>query len=429
MISKIINSPISFPKDQLLDWANTFSHCIWLNPNEFEDLYPQQPFRNLLAVGTENIIQFSTKNYLQELKKYHSEHNCWLFGFLTYDLKSQTEQLASQNPDSLDFPEIYFFEPQYLFEYQDDTFVLISGEAAEIPDFSLDDKKLRKLKNVEIEKPIPNIQQRVSYDSYCENVEKIKQHIIEGDVYELNYCMEFFIQNIEIDAFEVYKNLNELSPMPFSCYVKIKDWYALCASPERFLKKIEQKLISQPIKGTAPRGKTPQEDAQNKYNLRHSEKELAENMMIVDLVRNDLARSCEVGTVQVPEIFGIYSFKQLHQMISTVTGNLHPHTHWTDALKNAFPMGSMTGAPKYKAMQLIENYEVTKRGLYSGSIGYISPDGNFDFNVVIRSILYNTQKQYLSFQVGSAITFDSVAEQEYQECLLKTQAIQNVLTR
>jgi para-aminobenzoate synthetase component 1 len=215
--------------------------------------------------------------------------------------------------------------------------------------------------------------------------------------------------------------------MPFSALLKVENKYVLCASPERFLKKTGQTLISQPIKGTIRRGNSPEEDQTNYQILKNSEKEIAENMMIVDLVRNDLARSAVVGSTRVAEFFGIYPFRQVFQMISTIEAELSPNVSPQKAIANAFPMGSMTGAPKIRAMELIDRYENSRRGVFSGAIGYFSPQGDFDFNVVIRSLFYDASKQKLSFQVGSAITYDAQAETEYQECLLKAQAIRQVL--
>lgn len=187
-------------------------------------------------------------------------------------------------------------------------------------------------------------------------------------------------------------------------------------------------MISQPIKGTAKRSADQAEDDLAKYQLRHNPKELSENVMIVDLVRNDLTKSAQKGSVKVEELFGIYSFKQVHQMISTVVCQAADHLSVTDIIRNTFPMGSMTGAPKIKSMELIEKHERTKRGIYSGSIGYFSANGDFDFNVVIRTLLYDAESNYLSFQVGSAITIDADAEQEYAECMLKAQAIIQLLS-
>lgn len=243
----------------------------------------------------------------------------------------------------------------------------------------------------------------------------------------MNYCIEFFAENVLLEPFETYKKLIAVSPTPFSAYLAHENNYLMCASPERFLKKTGNTIYSQPIKGTIKRGKTEDEDLQLINELLNSEKERAENLMIVDLVRNDLAKSCKTGSIKVNELFGIYSFKQVHQMVSTVSGTLKNGISNAEIIKNAFPMGSMTGAPKVMAMQLIEQFETTKRGLYSGAVGYFAPNGDFDFNVVIRSLQYNSQLKYINTMVGSAITFDSIAEEEYNECLLKAKAMKQIL--
>ena len=267
----------------------------------------------------------------------------------------------------------------------------------------------------------------MSKEQYLKCVYEIKKHIQRGDIYEMNYCVEFFAENTEIAPIQVYTNLNSISQTPFSCFYRNDTQYLMCASPERFIKKEGTKIISQPIKGTRKRGETAHEDQKLKQDLLEDAKERSENVMIVDLVRNDLSRSAKRGTVRVEELFGVYSFKQVHQLISTVSAELKEEIHFVDAIKNAFPMGSMTGAPKVRAMQLIEEFENTKRGLYSGAVGYISPSGDFDFNVVIRSILYSEQSKSVSFMVGSAITANSDAEKENEECLLKAEAMFQVL--
>jgi para-aminobenzoate synthetase component 1 len=213
----------------------------------------------------------------------------------------------------------------------------------------------------------------------------------------------------------------KISPNPFSAFYKLDDKYLLCASPERFLKRKKNKLVSQPIKGTSRR--SAETDTQEKSLLHSDEKERAENIMIVDLVRNDLSKICEEGSVAVDEFLKIYSFPQVHQMISTISGNVRENISFSQIISALFPMGSMTGVPKKKVMELIEKYEKTKRGLFSGSVGYIDPDGNFDFNVVIRSILYNESRRYLSLQAGSAITWKSKPEKEYEECKIKIEAM------
>jgi para-aminobenzoate synthetase component 1 len=251
-------------------------------------------------------------------------------------------------------------------------------------------------------------------------------YINKGDIYEANFCMEFFAEG-EINPISKFQRLNEISKPPFAVYFKNNKHFLLSASPERYLKKEGIKIISQPIKGTAKRFLDAKADEIAKQKLALDLKERSENIMITDLVRNDLSRTAQKGSVQVEELCGIYSFLQVHQMISTVTSLIDNQYSVIEVIKNSYPMGSMTGAPKISAMKIIEELEETKRGLYSGAVGYFTPNGDFDFNVVIRSILYNQENQYISFSVGSAITSLSVPENEYEECLLKANAMLNVL--
>lgn len=409
-------------REKALNWASSFSHCTYFNNNNIFK-YPYGPFENIVTVGAQQVIRFNDRNNFEELKQYYKNQPDWMVGYFAYDLKNQTEALQSNNPDHVQFPDIYFYIPEHVLCFKGNSLYI---ESTVEPDTILD-----VINNIAEGRPgknkVPILNQSTSREQYIDTVNKLKSHILEGDIYEINYCIEFSATEATIDPLTTYQQLSRLSPTPFSVYHKFEDRYLLCASPERFLKKHSQKLISQPIKGTARRGSSSYEDELIKQKLRTDEKELAENMMIVDLVRNDLAKSSETGTVKVDEMFGIYTFKQLHQMISTVTSELRADTHFIDAIKNAFPMGSMTGAPKVKVMELIERYEQAKRGLYSGAMGYITPSGDFDFNVVIRSLLYNAQTKKLSFQVGSAITYDSIPELEYEECLLKAKALMQTL--
>ncbi len=409
---------------------------------KFEN-YPQKPFQTILAIG--NYQQDNKNIEFTETFEQLTLCNEWLFGFLSYDMKNQVENLTSNNADRLVFPEMYFFVPQHLVFFEENMIIIHSFDNPKeilaqinnqtnnqiVAQYSIPtpirDINIQEIKFNESQILKPKIYTNFSKEYYIDSVEKIKQHIVEGDVYELNFCMEFYVENIAINPYQTYLDLKKVSPMPFSTFFKLKNRYVMCASPERFLKKTEQTLISQPIKGTSKRGNSIEEDEILKHNLRNSEKEIAENMMIVDLVRNDLAITAKTGSIKVSELFGIYTFPQVHQMISTVTAQLDENFSAIDALKNAFPMGSMTGAPKIKAMELIELYEQTKRSLFSGTIGYITPQKDFDFNVIIRSLFYNEIDKYLTFQAGSAITYDSIASQEYEECLLKTKAIREVL--
>jgi para-aminobenzoate synthetase component 1 len=365
-------------------------------------------------VSSENLPQFSD--------------NAWHFGYVSYDYKNHFEQLDSCHPDHLQFPEIHFFKPALILKLQGTGYSVLDnkvGAQAEEIEAVLREGSFSYSEQKDPE-PI-RIKARLSKNEYMERVQKVKTAIREGQLYELNFCMEFYAENTVLDPHAVYQRLNAISPAPFSAFCRLGDKYLISSSPERFLKKTGNRLISQPIKGTRKRSGDPEEDRQFKDELRSNEKEQAENVMIVDLVRNDLSRIAERGSVNVDELFGIYSFPHVHQMISTVSCTLKPETSFADILKATFPMGSMTGAPKIRAMQLIEHYEETKRGLYSGALGYISPDGDFDFSVVIRTILYDASKKYLSFMVGSAITNLSDPEAEYEECLLKAKGLMEAL--
>jgi para-aminobenzoate synthetase component I len=411
-------------KARALAWAGQFPVAAFYEPNTSHRDERTGGFENLLAVcaTAENLV--NPDRAFDSLQEIWPQGDNLLCGILSYDLKNQVEELASTNPDQVGFPLMYFFRPDAYLRFQAAGFTLTS-QADNCPNL---------LQQILACKPVTSfeasniqIKQRVSKESYVQAINGIRQEILNGEIYEMNYCIEFFGEAPGLAPIPVFLALNRTSPTPFAGFFKLQDKYLLCASPERFIRKTGPVLLSQPIKGTIRRGHTAAEDEQLREQLRQDEKEIAENMMIMDLVRNDLNKSCEVGSVKVEEMFGIYGFRQVFQMITTVTGHLRPDCHPVEAIKNAFPMGSMTGAPKIRAMELIDQYESTRRGLYSGSLGYLKPNGDFDFNVVIRSLQYNAATGYLSFMVGSAITYDSIPEQEYQECLLKAQAIRRVL--
>jgi para-aminobenzoate synthetase component 1 len=273
------------------------------------------------------------------------------------------------------------------------------------------------------------IKQQYTKSEYLEKIEKLRAHILLGDCYEINFCQEFYAEDVSISAVTVFEKLMQVSPNPYSAFYRWNESYLICASPERFLMKQDRSVLSQPMKGTIRRDlQNAESDKALLQQLNDSSKDRSENVMVVDLVRNDLTRICEPSSVKVDELFGIYSFPQVHQMVSTISGQLKEGVGFSDIIKACFPMGSMTGAPKYRVMQLIDEYENSRRGIFSGSVGYIAPDGSFDLNVVIRSIMYNEATNYLSYQVGSGITFYSDPESEWEECLLKAEAIKKVLT-
>lgn len=413
-------------KTQVLAWSQQYDSVIWLDSNQHHEKYAQ--YEAILAVGAHTFLKTDYKNAFEKLKNYQSQTKDYIFGYLGYDLKNDIENLQSNNADSLDFEDLYFFQPKKL--------IFISGHTvtfkyleSEKKDLESDFEIICKTENLidRDNSSKANLKLRISKDTYLEKVNNILQNIHHGDLYEATFCQEFYSENTSIDPLKVYHNLNEISKPPFATFFKSEHQYLLSASPERYLKKLGNKIISQPIKGTAKRSNSKTEDARLKAALKTDPKERAENVMIVDLVRNDLSRISQKGTTEVEELCGVYSFKQVHQMISTISTQALEESHPVDIIKNTFPMGSMTGAPKIAAMEIIEKEEERKRGLYSGSVGYFSPTGDFDFNVVIRSILYNQKQKYVSFSVGSAITSLAKPETELEECLLKAKAMRQVL--
>ena len=400
-ISHTISNRNVFEK-QLLTYFKNKKHVVFLNSNDVEKT-------NLFAVSDSN----------------YSNNKENQFGFISYDYKNQIEELSSSHFDGIQFPEKHFFTPEILFKIEE-TEVNISFEIenaaieriiTEIQSVSVTQQEIKRV----------NVVPKVSKEEYIETVKTLKEHIQLGDIYEVNYCQEYFAKNVELNPVDIYMKLNQKSPTPFSCFVKCNNKYLMSASPERFIQKSGDKIISQPIKGTIKRGVNADEDEVLKKQLFNDAKERSENVMIVDLVRNDLSKIAKKDSVVVDELCGIYTFSQVHQMISTVSGEVQKNIDVDAILKATFPMGSMTGAPKIRAMKLIEKYEKTKRGLYSGTVGYIDENGDFDFNVVIRSMLYNQENNYLSFIVGGAITALSDPEKEYEECLLKAKAMLEVL--
>ena len=416
-------------KEKIIFYAKRFNRYAVFNSNGYsaQNQYNGKPVVEfLLAAGSSQAIRCST-NAWQQLKVFVDENReNWIVGHLSYDLKNENEKLTSGHPDELGFPGLHFFIPEILVSLQNESLLIYAQSELES----------RKVFNdiMDCEPPADHASSSeiifspsFKKNEYVQSVKKILKHIQYGDVYELNFCMEFSATQADIHPDEIYIKLNKNSPAPFSCLYKLENKYLISASPERFLAKYHDQLFSQPIKGTAKRGDTIEDDMALYEKLRSDPKERSENIMIVDLVRNDLSRSCIPGTVKVDELCGIYSFPHVHQMISTISGTLAKEIHPVDAIKVAFPMGSMTGAPKVRAMELIEIYERTKRGLYSGSVGFFTPEGDFDFNVVIRSLQYNAANKYLSVMAGSAITSLSDPENEYEECLLKAQALINVV--
>jgi len=415
-------------KSKLLIWAQQFDAISWLDSNQYSQKYSS--FSAVLAVDEFTSIKTDYTNAFDKLKEYQSITNDYLFGYLSYDLKNDVENLSSKNFDGLDFSDLYFFQPQRI--------IFIEGNSVEFSYLKMIDDEINNdfnsiiaIINETDANPAAcdlKIKLRIHKDEYYQKVNSVLNHIHRGDIYEASFCQEFYAENATINPVETYHQLNAISEPPFATFLKCEHQYLLSASPERYIKREGTKVISQPIKGTAKRLISKVDDAQIAFDLSRDEKERSENIMIVDLVRNDLSKTAIKGSVKVEELCQVHSFRQVHQLVSTIASEVKESTNSVDIIKDTFPMGSMTGAPKFSAMKIIEEEEETKRGLYSGAVGYFSPTGDFDFNVVIRSILYNEEKKYVSFSVGGAITSKSTPEKEYEECLLKAKAMKHVLT-
>jgi len=346
--------------------------------------------------------------------------NVWWFGYLGYDLsradgKSNPED---DRPVFQDFREIQLFQAEIVLEFtQDGEVVIFAGPADVMESIHAEDSYPDKFDRSDL-----TFTSWKSREEYLKDIRFVQDQIREGNVYELNLC-QFFTADLDPDGASAFLRLNQNFPMPFGGWLKADEFEIACSSPERYLRRHGSQLFSQPIKGTARRGNSAAEDEEIKDRLFHSEKERAENMMIVDLVRNDLARISKTGSTKVDEIFGIYPFPTVFQMISSIRSELKDGLRSADAIWSTFPMGSMTGAPKAEVMNWIQKLEPFRRGAYSGAMGFFGPDNEFDFNVLIRSLFINHKNRTCGFAVGSAITIDSVPEDEWEECRMKARTI------
>ncbi|WP_203296396.1 anthranilate synthase component I family protein [Luteirhabdus pelagi] len=414
-------------KKKILRWAQQFEEVVWLDSNSYD--WEHGRYEAILAVDALTALRSDTQNAFDQLEEYQNTTDDWIFGYLSYDLKNDVEDLESRNFDGLNFPALYFFQPKrvFLFSKEEVSLHYLPMVEDEMQDDWKDIHEVSEVEPTVVKEAAPKIKLRTSKDSYYDKLHQMLHHIERGDIYEANFCQEFYAEDVSIDPLHTFLHLNEISKPPFASFLKLEHYCALCASPERYIRKIGNTVLSQPIKGTAKRSTDKDEDASLRQALQNDSKERSENIMITDLVRNDLSRFASKGSVIVKELCVPYTFQQVHQLISTIQCEIEETITPISILKHTFPMGSMTGAPKVSAMKIIEQLEDTKRGLYSGAIGYIDPNGDFDFNVVIRSILYNSEKKYVSFSVGGAITAASVAENEYEECLLKAKAMREAL--
>ena len=386
----------------------------------------------LLAVGCRRsfVLGDPHPDAFAALQRFFDEVG-WAFGWVGYEAKDIVERLDSAHADAVDFPVLHWTEPRIVVAWgagREEPEV-VAGETE--PDAYRVLAAVRRGLPEGWDPPAPGVRLRPRWDTatYLQRVARVKRHVQRGDIYERNVCTEWSAERADVPhPWEAFVRLQHRTRAPYSAFVRSLDRYLLCGSPERFLCRRGDDVRSSPIKGTARRGATAEEDREAAESLAASPKERAENIMICDLVRNDLSRIAMPGSVQVTELCGIHTFATVHQMISTVRCTCRPGTTETDLLRAAFPMGSMTGAPKVRAMELIESVESTRRGIYSGSVGYRAPGGDCDLNVVIRSIAINRSLQTVSAHVGGAITAASDPEAEYAECVLKAAALLRTLS-
>jgi len=419
-------------------WLKTWQIATVLDSNSSSQDRKSQ-YQWLLAAGAQR--EYTAKeNALAGLETWlntPSREEVWRFAAISYELKNEIlpQKLFSRHTNDNQLPLVYFFEPKILL-------IATAAEPLRLQINCYDEHKPQDvwaaIQNTPaidqaepfLPTPAPVVQRKFAKSEYLQTVGEIQQQIIDGNVYEINFCQQFSLPTYPVaNPVALYFALNAIAKTPFAAYFRVGDKHLCSASPERYLHKNGQTLFSQPIKGTRPRGNNPQADAALADELLASEKDRAENLMIVDLVRNDLARICQPASVVVQELCALYTFPSVFQLVSSISGELpSPQTPcFCDILRATFPMGSMTGAPKIAALQLIDQYERNQRGWYSGAVGYIRPDGDFDFNVVIRSFLYDQNQQNLSWQVGGAIVYDSIPEEEYEECIVKMRPLLRTL--
>jgi para-aminobenzoate synthetase component I len=398
--------PNNMELEDLIHRAKAFDTACILVSNGFADAHGR--FELMAGYGIE-----SSCTQLEALRTDKLQ-----FGFFAYDLKNQFENLVSNHPAWIEVPDMFFFEPQeYYLRHRD-------GNVTE----NLKPHTVDAVSNAQ-DFRCNSWECSVSREAYLNTIHTIRNNIREGDYYELNFCTEWR-SNYDgtADPYNLFLELNQKAPAPFAVFFKHGNTFLLSSSPERFINGSGNKVVSQPIKGTRKRLPGLHEDAQVRTELMTSEKDRAENIMITDLVRNDLSIFCKPGTVEVEELCGIYSFSHVHQMISTVSAEMRDGMDLRHAIRSTFPMGSMTGAPKIKVMEVTEELEGFRRGLYSGSVGYTF-NGNFDFNVVIRALQLDTAKSRIAYHVGGAITYDSHPESEYEECIAKAQSMLSVIPK
>jgi len=355
-------------------------------------------------------------------------------GYFGYELKALCGAQAAHDSKTLDAAFI-FCDRAIVFDHlMQKTYLMCLTEEGNAESarkwFEEVERKLHLLPELQpvgkIADSPPVFTARHEREKYIRMVERCQQHILDGDSYEICLTNQFSAK-VKVEALAAYRKLRHTNPAPNSAYMRFDDLHVLCSSPERFLQiDTKGRVESKPIKGTIKRGDTPSEDARLKLKLSGSVKDRAENLMIVDLLRNDLGKVCETGSVQVPELFAVESYTHVHHLVSTISGQLRMDVSPLDCIRAAFPGGSMTGAPKLRTMEILDDLEAGPRGIYSGALGYMSLNGQVDLNIVIRTIIVTADE--VSFGSGGAITSESDPAAEWEELELKAEALKRTLS-
>lgn len=399
-----------------------------------------QPFKVLKYKDTdENPLEVLK----EELHKYRVVNDTNLpfvggaVGYLSYDLGNYIENLPRTAVDDIEMPDMYFGFYNHVIVIDhlvQKTYIATPNIDIELEEKIMDDIEQRILKEEKKgidsicyeEKEVTPIRLKSNFtkEEFKNAVQSVREYIRQGDIYQANLTQRFSGET-ELTSFELYRDLRRFSPAPFGAFLNFEDAHILSNSPERFIRCVNKRIETRPIKGTRPRGKDKEEDLRLQQELRNSEKDRAELLMIVDLERNDIGRISKTGSVKVPELFVIEPYANVNHLVSTVVGELKDDKDATDVIKATFPGGSITGAPKIRAMEIIDELEPTQRNVYTGSIGYIGFNGDMDFNIAIRTIIKNDKKVY--FQVGGGMTWDSDPDEEYQETLDKAKSIMKAL--
>lgn len=395
-------------QSKLLHWADQFSTFCYLDSNQCADRYGRFDF----LIGVDALEHYT----MEDLEDIYRE--IFLMGYFGYISDSSIPYSLNE---FIPFEKSYFFRPRYII-YGYEGRVYFNRNYSEMMEI------VSQIETITVTFPKNTaplqFQHITTQEEYLNNVKTIQHKIRKGYFYQLNYCIELQAENVLLHPIASYIQTNKETKAPMSALLKMGEKYVLSYSPERYMTKRQDTMIAQPMKGTARRNLSDTIlDEEIKLTLENDPKERAENTMIVDLIRHDMTPYTAVGSIQVDELCQVYSYPAVHQMISTISARLIDDMDTIPALLCTLPAGSMTGAPKKEVISHISEVENFCRNIYSGNIGYIDTEGDYDFNVVIRTLEYDAHTHRASIHVGSAITLQSIPEQEYEECLLKADSI------